>query len=191
MIDPTRALFYDFEISEEGLPSIVTWEAQLMNDKNNPKNRFWSAIGEHIKKEITSSFELSEEVNLLRVNDHYAISEVIVTPFDVKVKSPLLKARLALLSSRHRLLCKLYDDKAIDTNGVHSIVRYISYVDVTSGVIYLRSIQTDRYSEELESQLISEGYQSIESSFLFDRLGELNDDSKSIKVEGEFNNRNR
>ncbi len=194
MMDTTRTQFYDFEINENGLPCVVSWESQIKHEINDEgrKSSVWVPAGECTKKEVTSSFGLVEEVQLLRYKNFHGFQELRAIPFDVKVKNPLVSLRLGLLANRHKLLQKLYDDKAIDDKGMNSIVRYISYVDVKSGDLFVRNIQTDAYSEEVLTQLAREGYQSIESSFLFERLKDFPKDDKVTIIEGDFsNNRNR
>lgn len=187
MEETARTMFYDFELNQSGLPRVSAWEAEVKNELNRDKRTcYWQSVSDTTEEDLNSSFDANAVVKMLRDSGYVSFQEVTERPFDVKVRNPLIGFRLSLLSKNHQLLDKVYDDKAIDSLGMHCIVRYISYINTISGDIYVRRIQTNPYSEDSLNQAIEEGYKSIESSFLFDYLSDLSNDGKSTLIKGEF-----
>lgn len=185
--DTSKAKFYDFEVNETGIPSLITWDAQMVRtDNEKGKATFiWSSIGNEAIHNFNNSEEMIETVMQLRKDDYVSIQEMEARSFDVKVKNPASALRLKLLAARHQLLGKFYDDKAINEEGLNCVVRYIYYVDVLTGKIIVRNIQTDNYNPQTIAELNAEGYKPIEGSFLFSRISELSGNNIWV-VEGSF-----
>lgn len=185
--DTSKAKFYDFEVNESGLPSLITWDAQMVRTDNEKGKAafFWSSMGNESTHNFNNSEEMVEKVSQLRKDNYVSIQEMEPRFFDVKVKNPVSALRLKLLAARHQLLGKIYDDKAISAEGLNCVVRYIYYVDILTGEIMVRNIQTDNHSAQTIAELNAEGYKPIEVSFLFSRISELSGNNAWV-VEGAF-----
>lgn len=185
--------FYDFLCDEDGIPFVVITDMLLVKESSSDKimglysgiQRYLKNVGEE-KKYFKSTEELENYIQTSRDLGYYGPLDTTMpdNSFDINVKNLLVKIKLFLLSKRHILLNKIYDDKAISDEGIHSIAQYIHYVDTLTGEQFVRLIAINDFKEELVQELNQEGFKRIDETFLYQYLSQFKQDGSSIKLDG-------
>lgn len=185
--------FYDFQVDDDGVPFVVMSDMLMVRESSSGKIMgFYSNIQRYLKKikeekkYFASTEELEQYIQICRDLGYYGPLDTTMpdNSFGINVKNPLIKMKLFLLANRHVLLNKVYDDKAISEDGMHSITQYIHYVDTFTGEQLVRVIAVNNFSEALVQELNQEGFRSVEETFLFQYLPQFKQDGSSIKIDG-------
>ena len=129
--------FYNIT-SEEGRPVIEKWNSILISTSINGKNESYYSSS-NITKEYPTDIKLA--IMELKEKGYQPFRLEPNNDFDIKCQNPLMLLRLWLLSKRHVLLEKVYDDALIQ-EGMTKIAKYIHYIDIETGNEFVRLIET-------------------------------------------------
>ncbi|MDE5540018.1 MAG: hypothetical protein K2J20_05985 [Bacilli bacterium] len=113
---------------------------------------------------------------------YFGINKFYENSFGIETFNPLTLLRLQKLATNHILLEKVYDDKAISSEGMNVIARYIHYINVETGIEYVEAVDTLPNSDDTIINLRTAGYQAIETTPLIAHLSTFDKNGKPTIV---------
>lgn len=182
--------FYDLKSDEMGLPYIEKWNSKIVSRQVNGKIEtcYESSI-----KEIEQPTDIRKAIVELKSSGFISYNRFQTSDFTLNTNfkemlNPLMHIKLSLLGRKHVLLEKVYDDKAV-VKGMHSIARYIHYINVETGQEYVLCIDIKEFDDFYPWAFEKEGYKNIQNSVIFQFLSTLKYTSEAIEIDSSTINR--